>query len=157
MTVSDIQVWNLFEFVDEKVSLFRSTAPNYMSHTIIKSYITVTLSLWDLLNLSIDDLLVVPKAEENRLCTCILNVNEFCPVLLFLSKSVLMLFNAILFIVFVASETHDCFLGMTSHSLLVNVHRLFGIFNDVSLLDKTQKSIAALLVDFGIIWIQVSW
>jgi len=138
VTVSDIQVWNLFELIDEKVSFFWSTAPNYMSDTIIKVYISVGLSLRNFLNFSVDDLLVVSEAKENRLCTCILNINKFCAILLFLSKSVLMLLDAILFIVFVASKTHNRFLGMPSHGLLVDVHGLFGIFNDVSLLDEAQ-------------------
>jgi len=99
MTVANVKIGNFFKLFLEPLRVLGRAPPKHVANTIIGGNITVRFALWDLVYSSRYSFLVFSESQEYGASVSVLNISELGAVFFFLGKSVLMLLNAVLFIV----------------------------------------------------------
>lgn len=143
MTISDIKIGYVAKSGFKEVSIFLRGAPQHMAYAIVGHHITVALLLSNLIDTFTDSFLVVTESKENGANVSVLDISELCAILFLFGKSELMALNCLLLVVLNRSETHDSSLGVTFHSLLVDVEGGLGVLLQVSLLNEVLQVFTA--------------
>jgi hypothetical protein len=147
VAVSHVKGTNFCELLRKVDSLVLGELPEHVADPVITGYITVrSRRRDDIVNAGFDDLLVLFEGQEDRSDIRTLNIGQLGSVEFLLGQSVLMPFYPILLVVLDAGQAHDATLGVAIHGLLVDVHRVVLVLDQVSLFDEVLQGISALLV-----------
>jgi len=99
MTVAYVEIGNFIKLFLKPLSVLGRAPPKHVADTIIAGNITVRLALGDLVYSSCDSFLIFSESQEYGASVSVLDISELGAVFFFLGESVLMLLNAVLFVV----------------------------------------------------------
>ena len=112
VSVCNIGVGNLCEFLLQLGRLLERTAPQNMAHTIVTGNVCIARSRGHLFDQLLNRLLVFSESQKNGADISVLNVCQFGSVFLLLSKSKLVLFDPVVFVVLYTRQSHNSFLAV---------------------------------------------
>ena len=99
MAVADVEVGNFIKLFLEPLRIFDRASPKNVADTIITCNISVRLALGNLIYPSRDGFLIFSESQEHGASVCVLDISQFSTVFFFFGEGVLMLLDAVLFVV----------------------------------------------------------